>query len=111
MKVAVTYGPGEIGVEEVERPAPGAGEVLLRVKAAGICGSDLHFHRRPAGGAPAGRESTARRARVLRHGDGGGGGRDARPARGPRGCGGSRGVTPVASALPGTTTSAQNCDT
>jgi L-iditol 2-dehydrogenase len=54
MKVAVTYGPGEIGLEEVEQPAPGAREVVLRVRAAGICGSDLHFHRRPAGERPAG---------------------------------------------------------
>lgn len=54
MKIAVTYGPGEIGVAEVERPAPGAGEVLLEVKAAGICGSDLHFHRRLAGERPPG---------------------------------------------------------
>ena len=41
MKVAVAYRPGEIGVEEVERPAPGPGEVLMRVRAAEICGSDL----------------------------------------------------------------------
>jgi 2-desacetyl-2-hydroxyethyl bacteriochlorophyllide A dehydrogenase len=54
MKVAVMYGPGEIGVVEVERPEPKAGEVLLRVKAAGICGSDLHAHRRPAGERPPG---------------------------------------------------------
>lgn len=54
MKVAVTYGPGEIGVEEVERPAPGPDEVLLKVRAAGICGSDLHFHRRLPGERPQG---------------------------------------------------------
>lgn len=30
-------------VEEVAMPAPGAGEVLVKVRACGICGSDLHF--------------------------------------------------------------------
>ena len=32
----------DLEVREVEGPRPGAGEVLLRVEAAGICGSDLH---------------------------------------------------------------------
>ena len=45
MRAGVVYGPGDIRVEEVEMPRPGPGEVLLEVKAAGICGSDLHFHR------------------------------------------------------------------
>jgi 2-desacetyl-2-hydroxyethyl bacteriochlorophyllide A dehydrogenase len=50
MKQAVTYGPGEIGLADAADPTPGPGEVVLRVSAAGICGSDLHFHRRkPAG--------------------------------------------------------------
>lgn len=53
MKAAILYGPRDIRVEEVETPRPGAGEVLIRVKAAGICGSDLHFHRAdPAGPIP-----------------------------------------------------------
>jgi L-iditol 2-dehydrogenase len=49
MKQAVTYGPGEIGLADVPDPVPGPGEVVLRVSAAGICGSDLHFHRRAPG--------------------------------------------------------------
>lgn len=32
-----------IAVKQVEAPAPGPGEVLLRVERAGICGSDLHL--------------------------------------------------------------------
>jgi len=35
--------PG-IEVREVEAPLPGQGEVLLKVKAASICGSDLHIY-------------------------------------------------------------------
>jgi L-iditol 2-dehydrogenase len=47
MKQAVTYGPGEIGVIDAIDPTPAPNEIVLRVSAAGICGSDLHFHRRP----------------------------------------------------------------
>ena len=52
VKAGVSYGPMDIRVEEIERPAPGPGQVLLEVKAAGICGSDLHFHRRSPGETP-----------------------------------------------------------
>ncbi len=45
MKAGVAYGPMDIRVEELDVPVPGPGEVLVEVKAAGICGSDLHFHR------------------------------------------------------------------
>jgi propanol-preferring alcohol dehydrogenase len=31
-----------LAIEEVERPKPGAGEVLIRVEACGVCHSDLH---------------------------------------------------------------------
>jgi len=41
MKAAVCQ-QGEFSVQDVERPAPGPGQVLLRVVRAGICGSDLH---------------------------------------------------------------------
>jgi threonine dehydrogenase-like Zn-dependent dehydrogenase len=33
---------GRLAVQEVARPEPGPGEVLLRVTATGICGSDIH---------------------------------------------------------------------
>jgi propanol-preferring alcohol dehydrogenase len=36
-------------VRTVARPRPGAGEVLLEVRAAGLCHSDLHLMRWPAG--------------------------------------------------------------
>lgn len=32
----------DLSIEEMERPAPGPGQVLARVRACGICGSDLH---------------------------------------------------------------------
>jgi L-iditol 2-dehydrogenase len=43
MRAAVQQGPGELRLEERPMPQPGPGEVLVRVRAAGICGSDLHF--------------------------------------------------------------------
>jgi len=42
MKAAVLRG-GQIVVDEVDEPVPGPGEVLVAVRACGICGSDLHF--------------------------------------------------------------------
>ncbi len=43
MQALVYRGPHEMRPEMVARPsAPGPGEVLLRVKAVGICGSDVH---------------------------------------------------------------------
>ncbi len=35
----------ELVLEEMERPVPAAGQVLARVRACGICGSDPHFAR------------------------------------------------------------------
>lgn len=43
MKAARMYGARDIRIEEMPVPEPGPGEVLLRVKAVGICGSDLHY--------------------------------------------------------------------
>jgi alcohol dehydrogenase, propanol-preferring len=39
-------------MREVPKPTPGAGEVLLRVRAAGLCHSDLHLMHWPAGTVP-----------------------------------------------------------
>ncbi|MDR1440092.1 MAG: alcohol dehydrogenase catalytic domain-containing protein [Clostridiales bacterium] len=33
--------PGQIGIREAPEPAPAPGEALLRVRAAGVCGSDI----------------------------------------------------------------------
>jgi 2-desacetyl-2-hydroxyethyl bacteriochlorophyllide A dehydrogenase len=43
MRAAYCTQPGGFEVREVERPAPVDGEALVKVRACGICGSDLHF--------------------------------------------------------------------
>jgi len=41
MRVARYYGPEDVRVEEMPVPVPGPGEVIVRVRACGICGSDV----------------------------------------------------------------------
>ena len=41
MKAYVLHGPNDIRYEEVCVPEPAAGEALIEVKAAGVCGSDI----------------------------------------------------------------------
>jgi L-iditol 2-dehydrogenase len=41
MTAAVMHAPGDIRVEEVPVTSPGPGEVLLKVAACGVCGSDI----------------------------------------------------------------------
>lgn len=48
MKAAVLYSPGPVQtkplhIEEVPQPLAGAGQVLLRVRACGVCRTDLHI--------------------------------------------------------------------
>ena len=45
MKAAVYHGPRDIRVEDVSKPEIAEDEVLVRVQACGICGSDLHLYR------------------------------------------------------------------
>jgi 2-desacetyl-2-hydroxyethyl bacteriochlorophyllide A dehydrogenase len=45
MKAAVYYGPRDIRVEDIDYPSIAADEILVRVRACGICGSDLHMYR------------------------------------------------------------------
>ncbi len=42
MKALVFDGPGEMPLREHPDPSPAAGEVVVAVRAAGICGSDVH---------------------------------------------------------------------
>ena len=44
MKAAVFYGKGDIRYEEREVKEPGFKEVMIHVKAAGICGTDMHIY-------------------------------------------------------------------
>lgn len=41
MRAAVYYSNHDLRLEERPRPAPGPGELLVRIEASGICGSDL----------------------------------------------------------------------
>jgi len=43
MKVAVLHGPGDLRLDDAQRPIAGANDIVIRVGAAGICGTDLHF--------------------------------------------------------------------
>lgn len=45
MKGVIFLGNRRCEVREFAEPEPGAGEVLVRMKATGICGSDLHVYR------------------------------------------------------------------
>jgi len=55
MTAARFYDKGDIRVEQVPRPTPAPGEVLVRVHCCGICGSDLRTFRKgsPPGALPA----------------------------------------------------------
>lgn len=44
MGAVVNHGPRDYRLEEVARPGPGPGEIIIRVDAAGICGSDGKCH-------------------------------------------------------------------
>lgn len=43
MKAAVFYGKKDLKIEEIPQPVAGENEVLVRVHACGICGTDLHI--------------------------------------------------------------------
>jgi len=45
MRAAVYRGPGRLTVEDVPMPDPGADDVVVKVHACGVCGSDLHGYR------------------------------------------------------------------
>jgi threonine dehydrogenase-like Zn-dependent dehydrogenase len=47
VKALVFTAPGQVKLLDVPEPDPAPGEVLVEVRAAGICGSELHGARRP----------------------------------------------------------------
>jgi (R,R)-butanediol dehydrogenase/meso-butanediol dehydrogenase/diacetyl reductase len=54
MRAALLKEPGRLVIEDVPRPEPEPGEILLRVRDCGICGSDLHAATHPVAGLPPG---------------------------------------------------------
>ena len=44
MKAVVIRGPNDLRIEEVSKPAPGPGEVVCQVAAAGICATDIEIY-------------------------------------------------------------------
>ena len=53
MKGVVFLGDRKLELMDFPDPAPGPGEVVLEIKASGMCGSDLKFYRAPADGGTA----------------------------------------------------------
>ncbi|NKC15166.1 MAG: hypothetical protein GKR94_24135 [Gammaproteobacteria bacterium] len=45
MKAVFFTGDRQVEVADTPDPAPGPGEVVLAIKASGICGSDLRYYR------------------------------------------------------------------
>jgi len=45
MRAVRLHAPEQLSVEEVPRPIPGPNDLLVRVEACGICGSDRHMYR------------------------------------------------------------------
>jgi len=62
-KVLNIHGVNDVRLDPIEAPRPGKSDVVIRVKACGICGSDLSYikiggiHRRPDGVTPLGHEA------------------------------------------------------
>jgi L-iditol 2-dehydrogenase len=44
MRAARLHGIRDLRVEQLPRPTPGPGQVLLKVAAVGVCGSDVHYY-------------------------------------------------------------------
>jgi L-iditol 2-dehydrogenase len=74
MRAAILHRPGDLRVEDVPEPAPGPGEVVVRIEAATTCGTDVKMLQRghpilPPYPAPFGHETAGIRedtgARVL----------------------------------------------
>ena len=50
MKGVIFAGNRKVEIADFDDPTPGEGEVVLEIKASGMCGSDLHIYRSPGGG-------------------------------------------------------------
>ena len=64
MKGVVFRGDRELELMDFPDPTPGPDEVVLEIKASGMCGSDLKYYRAPpGGGAPSSASARARPGR------------------------------------------------
>jgi len=45
MKAVYYYGPGDLRLERAEKPSAGHGEILVRVRACAVCGTDLRINK------------------------------------------------------------------
>ena len=61
-RAIVIHAPGDLRVESVETPQPADGEVTVRIRYGGICGSDLHYWTHGAAG-----ESILKAPMILGH--------------------------------------------
>ncbi|MDQ3183247.1 MAG: alcohol dehydrogenase catalytic domain-containing protein, partial [Actinomycetota bacterium] len=43
-RAAVMYGTHDVRLEDVPVPEPGSREVLVEIRAVGVCGSDVHYY-------------------------------------------------------------------
>ena len=74
MRGVVFLGDRQVGLNSFPDPTPGPGEVVIEMKASGMCGSDLKFYRSAAGRGAAGARprrptrAVHRRPRALRRG-------------------------------------------
>ena len=63
MRVLNIHGVNDVRLDPTERPSPGSTDVVVKVKACGVCGSDLTYikiggiHRKPDGVTPLGHEA------------------------------------------------------
>ena len=53
MRGVVFHGERELELMQFPDPSPEAHDVVIEMKASGMCGSDLHQYRRPKGGGQA----------------------------------------------------------
>jgi (R,R)-butanediol dehydrogenase/meso-butanediol dehydrogenase/diacetyl reductase len=66
MRVVNIHGENDVRLDPVDAPTPGSKDVVVQVKACGICGSDLTYikiggiHRRPGGVTPIGHEAAGK---------------------------------------------------
>lgn len=44
MKAVVCVKPGQLEFQQLEKPTPKAGEVLVKIKSIGVCGTDIHAY-------------------------------------------------------------------